>query len=143
MHPLLHRIAFHGTITAIVLALVGLILAEMAEFWTASMAVRPGSADLNFPVAQELRATMPMRLAAFGFAFIVVAEFSLYAFSRHKPVAVHTSPSPDDAEKLLNELLAQAEARMAATNTDTAAPTEAETHSVNDPPAVVGPAKSE
>lgn len=143
MHPLLYRIVFHGAITAIILALVGLILAEMAEFWTANMPVRPGSADLNFSVAQELRATMPLRLAAFGFAFIVAAEISLYALGRHKPVAVHTSPSPDDAEKLLNELLAQAEARMAATNADTAAPTEANTCLLNDLKGTAGAAKSE
>jgi hypothetical protein len=87
---------------------------------------------------------MPLRLAAFGFAFIVVAEFSLYALGRHKSGPLRqSSPPPDDAEKLLNELLAQAEARMAATNTDAAAPTQAKTHSVNDPKAAVGEAKFE
>ncbi|MCS6864868.1 MAG: hypothetical protein RMJ56_05750 [Gemmataceae bacterium] len=114
MHRLLKRIALHGTITALILALLGLVFAEMAQWWMTVATDRPGSADLHFPMADELRSTMPLRLAVAGFAFIVLAELSLYALGRYKPVKpALSSPPADDAEKLLNELLAQAEARMA------------------------------
>jgi hypothetical protein len=113
MPPVLKRILLHGGATAVILAGVGFLFAEMAGMWTARGAERPGSADGSVPVSATLRYRVPLMMAFWGFAFVAVSEFVLHRLRRHAP-AKPPEPPPDDAERLLNELLAQAEAKMAA-----------------------------
>lgn len=114
MSPLAKRILIQGTLTAGILALVGLALAELATMWAAGNAGRPNAADLNPPPPDALRYRVPLTLAAAGFVFVAVGEWFAARARARKVAANPAPPQPDDAEKLLNELLAQAEAKKAA-----------------------------
>lgn len=111
MHPVLKRILLHGGATAIVLAAVGFLFAEMAGMM-AGGASKPASAELNPPVSDSLRYRVPLMMAFWGFVFVAVSELVLSRFRRPPPTKAAEMP-PDEAETLLNELLAQAEAKMA------------------------------
>ena len=115
MHPIVKRILVHGGFTAGVLVLVGLLFAELAGIWTAGNAVRPGAADLNPPLTTSLRYRVPLTMAGAGFLFVAVCELIAWRIrGNKKPDAKPAERQPDDAERLLNELLAQAESKMAA-----------------------------
>ncbi|MBM3981552.1 MAG: hypothetical protein FJ304_14990 [Planctomycetes bacterium] len=116
MHPLLKRILIHGAFTAGVLALVGALFAELAGMWAAGHTGKPGSADLNPTLPSELGYRVPLTLGVGGFLFVAVCEGGMaWLRSRRPPPAPPPAPAaPDEAEKLLNELLAQAEAKRAA-----------------------------
>jgi hypothetical protein len=110
MHPVLKRILLHGGGTAIALAAVGFLFAEMAGM-LAGGASKPASAELNPPVSDSLRYRVPLMMAFWGFVFVAVSELVLSRFRR--PAPPKAEMPPDEAETLLNELLAQAEAKMA------------------------------
>jgi hypothetical protein len=115
MHPVLKRILVNGGLTAAILAVIGFVFAELAAMWLASgEGVRPGSAGVVEPVEGTLRTRVPLTLAFWGFVFVAVGELILHRVRRNRPAAQPTEPQQDDAEKLLNELLAQAEAKAAA-----------------------------
>ena len=111
MQPVVKRILIQGGLTAVVLALIGLALAEVATLWTAGHAGKPNSADLNPPPPADLRYRIPLTLAAGGFVFVAVGEWITARLRARKAAANPAPPQPDEAEKLLNELLAQAEAK--------------------------------
>ena len=110
MHPVLRRILLHGGLTAVVLALVGMVFAEMAGIWLAGNAARSGAAA--DPVPDSLRTRVPLMMAAWGFVFVLMCELVVWRVRGTKPPPA--PEPPDDAEALLNELLAQAEAAHAA-----------------------------
>ncbi len=115
MHPVLKRILISGGLTAGILGLVGLLFAELASVWTAGNTGKPGSADLNPTLPPDLKYRVPLTMAGGGFLFVAVCELLGFWFRKPKPASTPAKPgAPDDAEKLLNELLAQAEAKMAA-----------------------------
>lgn len=115
MHPVLKRILLNGGFAAGILALVGVLFAQLAGMWVAGSA-RPGAPDLNPPLEESLRYRVPLTMAGAGFLFVAVSELLLwYVRGEKKPLTKKTAEvQPDEAEKLLNELLAQAEAKMAA-----------------------------
>ena len=53
-------------------------------------------------------------MALWGFVFVLVGELVMWRVRSKRAATKAAEPPPDDAEKLLNELLAQAEAKMAA-----------------------------
>jgi hypothetical protein len=113
MHPVLKRILLNGGFAAGILALVGVLFAELAGMWVAGSA-RPGATDLNPPLNEALRYRIPLTMAAAGFLFVALSELLLwYVRGEKKPLTKTAERQPDEAEKLLNELLAQAEAKMA------------------------------
>lgn len=114
MSPLARRILIQGLLTAGILALVGLALAELATMWAAGNAGKPNAADLNPAPPDSLRYRVPLTLAAAGFVFVAVGEWIAARVRARKAAASPPAAPPDDAEKLLNELLAQAEAKKAA-----------------------------
>jgi hypothetical protein len=117
MRPVLKRILMNGGLTAGVLALVGLLFAELATLWATSTTGRPSSATLNPQLPDSVYYRVPLTLALGGFLFVAVGELVLRRLRRNKPAAAGVKSGPsqqDDVEKLLNELLAQAEAKMAA-----------------------------
>jgi hypothetical protein len=117
MHPVLKRILVQGALTAGVLALLGVMFVELASLWALAHAGPRTSAALNPPLPPELRYRVPLTLAAGGLLFVAAGELIGHALRRNAPPpAVVTRPAethPDDVEKLLNDLLAQAEAKMA------------------------------
>jgi hypothetical protein len=116
MREVFRRIALHGALTAVVLGILGFMFAELASLWlVGSPGVRSATGaavegtDTQGAIGANLRARVPLLMAVWGFAFIVVGELVLHWWrSRRKPVAAPAQP--DEAEKLLEELLAQAEA---------------------------------
>ena len=115
MHPLLKRILLNGALTAAILAGVGLLFAHFAGVMAPGSGIRPGSEDLNQPVADSIRASVPLTMAFWGFAFVAVCEAVRWRLvgSKSAAAAKPAEQQPDDVEKLLNELLEQAESRRA------------------------------
>jgi hypothetical protein len=112
MKPEQKRVLVHATLTALVLATIGYFFAEFAGNWLNTQGARPGSADLNPALPEGARVRIPLLMALWGFAFVVVGEFVAARFHKRKPVE---QPQPAaETEKLLNELLAKAEAERAA-----------------------------
>src|SRR5687767_219600 len=128
MHPVLKRILLNGAFTAAILALVGVLFAELAGMWVVGSA-RPGAPNLNPPLEASLRYRVPLTMAGAGFLFVALSELLLWAVrGEKKPLTKSAEVQPDEAEKLLNELLAQAEAKMASeAETQRAASQERET----------------
>jgi len=113
MNPVVKRILVHGGATAVILAVIGFVFTQLAGVWLAGTG-RPSSSEANPPLDESLRYRVPLMMAFWGFVFVAVTELILYRMRGSVPVKTAVAPPPDDAEKLLNELLAQAEAKMAA-----------------------------
>jgi hypothetical protein len=114
MHPVLKRILINGGLTAALLALMGLLFARMATIWAGGTPTRPGAVETG-TVHDSIHANVPLMMAFWGFVFVAVGELIRWRLGGKKPVPVKTAEShSDEAEKLLNELLAQAESKMAA-----------------------------
>jgi hypothetical protein len=129
MHPVLARILKKGLVAAIVLGLVGVLIAEAAGAFFAAQ-----SADAQFrvtvvsaadPAAEGedlvpvLRRRLPLVLAAWGFGTVVALELVLALCGGRRPTASTrhpglAAPSDEEVEKLLNQLLQQADAAQAA-----------------------------
>jgi hypothetical protein len=111
MSPLYRRIAIHGALTAIILAILGFMFVELAGMWLQSNApVRGGDGEMfvdDKPVVETMRARVPFLMALWGFVFVVIGEIVMHIRrGEPKPVPV----VQDEGEKLLEELLQQAEA---------------------------------
>jgi hypothetical protein len=113
MPPVVKRILVQSVLTAAILGLIGLGLAEMVFIWAAGNSGRPSAADLNPPPPESLRYRIPLTLAAAGFVFVAVGEWMLARVRAWKEAAKPAAARQDTAEHLLNELLAQAEAKAA------------------------------
>jgi hypothetical protein len=114
MHPLLKRILINGGLTAAVLAGVGFLFAQMASTWTSGEVTKPDAAAANNSMIGSIRSNVPMMMAFWGFMFVSMGEVLRWCLWGRKPtVTKPVEKRPDDTEKLLNELLAQAESRMA------------------------------
>jgi hypothetical protein len=113
MHPLARRIAIHGALAAGILAVMGFVFSEVVGAHLASdPGTRPGSAQLAQP-DESLRWRIPLSMAFWGVVLVAVIELVMYAVRGNPKPAAPAEPQPD-AEKLLNDLLAQAEAKAAA-----------------------------
>lgn len=119
MRDVLRRIAIHGGLTALFLGMLGFMFAELASIWlSGSPGVRVGtgepiaSTDTEGAVSSSLRSRVPFLMAVWGFLFIAAAELVVHGCrGRRKPPA--PPPQPDEAEKLLEELLSQVESKAA------------------------------
>ncbi len=117
MHPVLRRILLHGGLTAGALALIGMMFAELAGLWLTGSATR-SSADPDEEINTSLRSRVPLTMALWGFGFVAVSELVIWRVRGNRPATSQqtgpqTEQSQDEAEKLLNELLTQAETKMA------------------------------
>ncbi len=109
MHPLLKRILLNGALTAVALAGVGLLFAHFAGQF-APVGPRTGSESMSQLLADSIRTNVPFMMAFWGFVFVVVCEVVRWRLWDAAPVATPPAQQPpDDVEKLLNELLEQAE----------------------------------
>jgi hypothetical protein len=122
MHPILVRILKQGIPVAVILAVVGFVLAEGAGMWFAmqsggdstvrvtvgSAPVDP-SADGGKDLTRALRTRMPFTMAAWGFGIVAVIELFLGLVRGRKPAAP-AAPAEIDVEKLLSQHLQKAEA---------------------------------
>jgi hypothetical protein len=120
MQRLLKRIALHGVLTALVLGVIGAMFTQIAMMWLTSSApprvgpVESAAAPAPNPVADAIRYRVPLMMAAWGFAFVVVTELVVFAVRGEKKPPVPPPYVPEDtAEKLLEELLHQADVALA------------------------------
>ena len=109
MQRVLKRIAVHGLLTAAVLAAIGLGFAELATLWLAASSSPSTSVVPDEAVTGSLRYRVPLTLAAGGFLFVALGELLLRRRRAAKPAA--RKPEPDPAELLLEQLLAELEAK--------------------------------
>ena len=121
MRDVFRRIAIHGGLTALVLGIVGFMLAELATIWLAgSPGVRTttgepvAGTDPNDMVGATLRSRVPLVLAAWGFVFVAVGELLLHWRRSRRKLLAAKPAEPDPAEKLLEELLSLVEAQRSA-----------------------------
>jgi len=156
MRVLLSRIVKHGLPTAMLLALLGFLMAELAGIWVASQpaptlqpraSVESPANELTLTVrpdaeaVQALRYQLPLQMAAWGFGLVVLCELVLAFWRGKKPLAGPglRPPTDEEVEDLLNQLLQQAEeaeaARQAAAtkSTDTPLPCPDPTRTDNTP----------
>ena len=115
MERVLKRIALHGLLTALALGAIGALFTQLAAFWLASAAparVTPVDSPAADPVDKAIRYRVPLTMAAWGFAFVVVSELLVFAVRGEKKPAAQP-PKDDTAEKLLEELLSQADIALA------------------------------
>jgi hypothetical protein len=140
MHPIPVRILKQGIPVALILAAVGFLMAEAAGIFFAMQSggdssVRvtvgdaPASADAGEDLTRTLQRRLPFTLAAWGFGLVVALELLLGLWRGRKPATPSSSaptvPTEDETEKLLNQLLQQAdaaEADRAKSATDTPPP---------------------
>jgi hypothetical protein len=125
MHPILVRILKQGIPVALILAVVGFVLAEAAGMWFAmqsagdsTVRVTVGdtpidpSANGGKDLTRALRTRMPLTLAAWGFGIVAVIELLLGLWRGRKPATPATPPAEVDVEKLLQQV-GEAEAQRA------------------------------
>jgi hypothetical protein len=116
MERVFKRILVHGGLTALALGVIGVLFTQLASVWLASSTapragpVEPSAAARPDPVDAAIRYRVPLTMAAFGFAFVVVSELLVHAIrGEKKPAVTPPTPQDDTAEKLLEELLSQAD----------------------------------
>lgn len=125
MTGVLRRIMIHGTVTAAMLAAVGLLMTSFLLTWQlppASERVVEGGIgqsepDMDAAWVDVVRWRLPAFMALWGFVFVAVGEgiLGLLRSRRTAPVALPPADeSSTDPERLLEELLRQAEARQEA-----------------------------
>jgi hypothetical protein len=113
MNPVVRRIAIHAAVSAVILGVFGLLLVQAASIWLASTdpGLRPGekvvSADVDDAFLAALRWRVPMFVAC-GVVFVVACEIATHYWGKRKG-ATPARPQPDETEKLLEQLLTQAE----------------------------------
>jgi hypothetical protein len=135
MRPILRRIAIHGGITAIILGIIGLMMAELASIWIVVAVPGKAAAKGNPVDLSVLRQRLPLFMGVAGFAFVAVGELLLHRIRKNRlPPAPQTPAQADQTEKLLQELLAKEEAKMAASQQGIAPPTSQESIATNTPP---------
>ena len=117
MERVLKKIALNGALTALALGVIGMLLTPIASVWLAVPAPTPvgstAAPPSSNPLDGAIRYRLPLTMAAWGFAFVAVSELLVYAVRGEKKLAVPPRPPQDDtAEKLLEELLGQADVAL-------------------------------
>jgi hypothetical protein len=110
MHPVLKRILVHGLLTAGLLAVMGVVFAEVATNWAGSAADGRSAEPIEPAVPDDVRLNVPLMMAFWGFVFVAMSELVLWRLRGNRTAAPPVEKQPDETEKLLNELLARAEA---------------------------------
>ena len=131
MRATIFRILRNGIFTAIALAILGYMMSEFAGMWLASTQTarttmgNPTATAHEIPgsgtnITQQLRSRLPVTMAAWGFALVAIFE-SIAAIWRGqqtfsppsraaKSACTPTNDLDPEVEKLLNQLLEQADA---------------------------------
>jgi hypothetical protein len=110
MRPVLRRIAIHGGLTVVVLGIIGMMLAELVTIWMSATFSQRSPVKGTGPDTTAMRRRLPLFMAGSGFAIVAVGEVALF-FWRKNRVPVSVQRTSDTTEKLLEELLAQAESK--------------------------------
>ena len=100
MRQTLRRILKHGTLAALVLAVLGYVMAEVAGMYLATLRSDRSDVDPEWAnaIASDLRRRMPFGMAVWGFGLVAVFEF-LGWLVRGTPPPPAAKP-PDSAAEL-------------------------------------------
>ncbi|MCE9564405.1 MAG: hypothetical protein K8U57_20400 [Planctomycetes bacterium] len=117
MPLVLQRIAIYGTFAALFLALLGVVLGQMASIMIPRSPEIPGAAEAGIPnpdaeILATIQTRTPIMMAVWGFVLVTIGELLLHVWRSRKP-APPPGPTPQeriDTEKVLQELMAKAEA---------------------------------
>ena len=111
MRRLVLRIMINAGLAAVLLAFIGVMLAEVTGgLLTPSKPGLQNAPEMQGVSPEELRARLPGMMALGGAVFVTLGELLLYLIRGHPKDRVKTpAPPPDDAEKLLEELLRKVE----------------------------------
>jgi hypothetical protein len=113
MNPVVRRIAIHAAVSAVILGVFGLLMVQGASVWLASTdpGLRSGekvvSADVDGAFIVALRWRVPVFVAC-GVAFVVACQVAAHYWQKRR-TATPVPPQPDEAERLLEQLLTQSE----------------------------------
>lgn len=119
MRPLLIRLAINVSVTAILLALVGLAFAEMSATILDSTTKDWHSPNQDNQIwTNELRYRLPLVMALSGVVFVVIGELIRFAIVGRPQQSQPVVKPETDAEKLLEDLLKQVEAAEKAGKSD-------------------------
>ena len=122
MRAVLKRIVVSSVFTALILAMIGVGLTQMAGMWLATQSVERTAGGAPVPVLETdltegtLRYRIPLTMAGWGVLFVVVSELGVYYWRKRRPLDGTPEAKglePDTAEILLNELLRQIESKEA------------------------------
>jgi hypothetical protein len=127
MHPILVRILKQGIPVALILAAIGYLMAEAGGMFIAMQSGGESTVNAGEHLTRTLQRRLPFTMAAWGFGLVVVFELVLGLLRGRKstPGPAPAVPTEDETEKLLNQLLQQADAAEAnrkKVNTDTPPP---------------------
>jgi len=119
MHPVLKRIAIYGTLTAIFLGVIGMMIGGIAVTFVpptpAGVGPTEGEPNSDQELISTIQTRMPIMLAIWGFVFVAAGEVLLYIWPRRKPAP--QEPTIDEqvkAEEQIQLLLALADAKAKA-----------------------------
>lgn len=111
MSPVVKRIAVNGVLAAVALALLGYLIASIAVMF---LPVPPPGAEEPAPpddLPEAIKVRLPLTLAAWGFVFVALGELVLWAVRGKRPPAAGPTQAELDAnERIIQELLAKADA---------------------------------
>ncbi len=131
MPPTLKRILWNGLPAAVLLAGLGFALAETAGFFldanrpARQLSAADGAAPLADPVPADLRRSLPVSMAVWGFALVAGYEgVRRLLKGPGKKAGPRLPPVPAGAavDKLLSDLMRKAEADRAGPDTTTPPP---------------------
>lgn len=108
MGPVLRRIALHGGMTAVILGVMGVMFSDLAGMWTAASAPTRAAAMAGND-ADYLRKHVPLMMAIWGFSFVAVGETAIHLWKLRSLARSAAARQADPTEKLLDELMTQAE----------------------------------
>ena len=111
MNQLARRIVRNGLLAALILAGIGLGFAEVASLWMTSQSGRGAAGEAV--TAQSLRYRLPLGMAGWGFAFVVVTEVGLFLWRGRSGTPLREEPDPATppvpAAVLIEQILRDAE----------------------------------
>lgn len=114
MRPYLLKLLKNGVPTAVVLAVVGYLFAQLAAMWYVSES--GGRANVGVQeMSETLQWRLPLTMAAWGFGLVALFEgvLSLWRTPAPTPSLTAAPPAVDETEQLLLQLLEEAEAAEA------------------------------
>jgi hypothetical protein len=116
MKLVLQRIAIYGTLAAVFLGVLGMVLGHMAAILIPQSPVVPGVVADGTPnpdaeTLAMIQTRTPIMMAVWGFVFVTIGELILHGWRSRRPMPPGpTQQDQTETEMMLQELLAKAEA---------------------------------
>lgn len=113
MRPYLLKLLKNGVPTAVILAVIGYLFAQLASMWYVSESGGRENVGVQ-EMSETLQWRLPLTMAAWGFGLVALFEGVLSLWRTPvAPPTISTPPAVDETEQLLLQLLEEAEAAEA------------------------------